>query len=243
MPDLIAPSLGKLRRAARRLVERDRPVILMYHWVARLAHDPWHLAVSPDRFAEQIEALVQFRHVVPLPWLVAQLAQGRVPRNAAVVTFDDGYADVLGAARPVLERHSCPATVFLMTGAIEMTAASGGTNCQACFSNRLLCRLNSGLTSLVTLTVGEPAGNWRPTGVATVQSSCASSSTTSFGSCCVLSILSRDRTLSSGFAPGLAPRSGLNRCAGHSPQRRSIGWVRLVSSISAPLPGSLPPSP
>ena len=90
----------------------------MYHRVARLAHDPWHLAVSPDRFAEQIEALVQFRHVVPLRWLVAQLAQGRVPRNAAVVTFDDGYADVLGAARPVLERHSCPATVFLMTGAI-----------------------------------------------------------------------------------------------------------------------------
>ena len=103
MPDLIAPSLGKLRRAARRLVERDRPVILMYHWVARPAHDPWHLAVSPDRFAEQIEALVQFRHVVPLPWLVAQLAQGRVPRNAAVVTFDDGYADVLSAARPVLD--------------------------------------------------------------------------------------------------------------------------------------------
>ena len=63
MPDLIAPSLGKLRRAARRLVERDRPVILMYHWVALLAHDPWHLAVSPDRFAEQIEELVQFRNL------------------------------------------------------------------------------------------------------------------------------------------------------------------------------------
>jgi peptidoglycan/xylan/chitin deacetylase (PgdA/CDA1 family) len=118
MPDLITPLLGKLRRAARHFVGRDRPVILMYHRVARMAHDPWQLAVSPDRFAEQIEALVQFRHVVPLRWLVAQLAQGRVPRKVAVVTFDDGYADVLGEARPVLERHTCPATVFLVTGAI-----------------------------------------------------------------------------------------------------------------------------
>jgi peptidoglycan/xylan/chitin deacetylase (PgdA/CDA1 family) len=122
MPDLITPLLGKLRRAARHFVGRDRPIILMYHRVARLAHDPWQLAVSPDRFAEQIEALVQCRHVVPLPWLVARLAQGRVPRKVAVVTFDDGYADVLGEARPVLERHTCPATVFLVTGAI-------GDNC------------------------------------------------------------------------------------------------------------------
>lgn len=118
MPDLNTPLLRKLRRAARHFVERDRPVILMYHRVARLAHDPWQLAVSPDRFAEQIEALVQCRHVVPLRWLVARLAQGRVPRKVAVVTFDDGYADVLDAARPVLERHTCPATVFLMTAAI-----------------------------------------------------------------------------------------------------------------------------
>jgi peptidoglycan/xylan/chitin deacetylase (PgdA/CDA1 family) len=123
MARLITPALHKLRRAARHFVERDRPVILMYHRVAQLAHDPWQLAVSPDRFAEQIEALVQFRQVVPLHWLAIQLARGRVPRKAAVVTFDDGYADVLAKARPVLERYACPATVFLVTGAIGNTCA------------------------------------------------------------------------------------------------------------------------
>jgi peptidoglycan/xylan/chitin deacetylase (PgdA/CDA1 family) len=35
-----------------------------------------------------------------------------------VVTFDDGYADVLAKARPVLERYACPATIFLVTGVI-----------------------------------------------------------------------------------------------------------------------------
>jgi peptidoglycan/xylan/chitin deacetylase (PgdA/CDA1 family) len=90
----------------------------MYHRVARLRHDPWRLAVSPDRFVEQIEALAQLRHVVPLRWLAAQIAQGRVPKKAAVVTFDDGYADLLAEAKPVLERYACPATAFIVTGVI-----------------------------------------------------------------------------------------------------------------------------
>lgn len=96
---------------------------MMYHRVARVAHDPWQLAVRPDRFAEQIEALVHLRRVVPLRWLAAQLAQGRVPRKVAAVTFDDGYADVLAEARPILERYGCPATVFLVTGVIGKSCA------------------------------------------------------------------------------------------------------------------------
>jgi peptidoglycan/xylan/chitin deacetylase (PgdA/CDA1 family) len=90
----------------------------MYHRVARLTHDPWRLAVSPDRFAEQIEALMQLRHVVPLRWLAAQIGQGRVPKKVAVITFDDGYVDLLAEAKPVLERYACPATAFIVTGVI-----------------------------------------------------------------------------------------------------------------------------
>jgi peptidoglycan/xylan/chitin deacetylase (PgdA/CDA1 family) len=103
---------------ARQFIDRERPIILMYHRVARLRHDPWQLAVSPDHFAEQIEALTQIRHVVPLRWLAARIAEGCVPRKVAVVTFDDGYADVLAEAKSVLERYACPATAFLVTGVI-----------------------------------------------------------------------------------------------------------------------------
>ena len=109
-------------RVARGYSERERPVILMYHRVARLAHDPWQLAVSPERFVQQIEALVQLRRVVPLQWLAAKLSRGRLPRKVAAVTFDDGYSDVLADAKPVLDHFTCPATVFLASGAIGSRA-------------------------------------------------------------------------------------------------------------------------
>src|SRR5262249_23631288 len=116
-------TLRKAKQAARRYIERERPLILMYHRVARIAHDPWQLAVWPDRFAQQIEALVQLRDVVPLRWLEAELTQGRIPKRVAAVTFDDGYADLLSEAKPVLDRYACPATMFLVSGTIGSTRA------------------------------------------------------------------------------------------------------------------------
>ena len=110
--------LRRVKRFARRLLERDRPVILCYHRVAAVAYDPWMLAVRPDRFAGQIEVLVERRRVVPLSWLARELSQGRAPKRTVAVTFDDGYADVLTDGCPILERFGCPATLFLMTGAI-----------------------------------------------------------------------------------------------------------------------------
>jgi peptidoglycan/xylan/chitin deacetylase (PgdA/CDA1 family) len=114
-------ALRPLRRVVRRLHWRKRPVILMYHRVANPGCDPWRLAVRPENFDAQIGALVNMYRIVPLSWLARELADGRVSEGTAAVTFDDGYADVLEEGKPVLERHGCPTTMFLTTGAIGST--------------------------------------------------------------------------------------------------------------------------
>ena len=107
-----------IRRAARHVLRAEQPIVLMYHRVETLAADPWELAVTPERFADQIALLTAARRVVPLSWLAGELAAGRLPRHVAAVTFDDGYGDVFRNARPILEAAGCPATVFITTGAL-----------------------------------------------------------------------------------------------------------------------------
>jgi peptidoglycan/xylan/chitin deacetylase (PgdA/CDA1 family) len=112
------PAIDGLRLAAQRLRCRYVPsaLILLYHRIADVRPDPWSLCVTPRHFAEQLETLRQYGRPMQLRQLAQALADGNLPRRAVVVTFDDGYADNLYHAKPMLERYAIPATVFLITG-------------------------------------------------------------------------------------------------------------------------------
>jgi peptidoglycan/xylan/chitin deacetylase (PgdA/CDA1 family) len=90
--------------------------VLIYHRVADLARDPQRLAVTPAHFEEQMAALAKSYTVIALHELIEGLKHRRVQKQAVVVTFDDGYADNLRAAAPVLAAHKVPATVFVSSG-------------------------------------------------------------------------------------------------------------------------------
>jgi peptidoglycan/xylan/chitin deacetylase (PgdA/CDA1 family) len=96
-------------------------VVLIYHRVAALECDPQLLAVRPEHFDAQMQLLAKDYRVIGLPELIEGCRRNSIPDGAVVVTFDDGYADNLLAAEPILTRHHVPATVFVSSGFVGGT--------------------------------------------------------------------------------------------------------------------------
>jgi peptidoglycan/xylan/chitin deacetylase (PgdA/CDA1 family) len=93
--------------------------ILMYHRVAEVDLDPWGLCVTPEHFAEHLEVLSKSARVVSLQQLTEELDEGKPVDRSIAITFDDGYADNLLNAKPLLEKYDIPATVFVANGYVE----------------------------------------------------------------------------------------------------------------------------
>ena len=92
----------------------DPPVVvLLYHRIAELRHDPELLAVTPDNFRSQLRHLKENFPVVRF-----EADWARIDRPAVAITFDDGYADNALAALPIIEEVGLPATFFITTGTI-----------------------------------------------------------------------------------------------------------------------------
>jgi peptidoglycan/xylan/chitin deacetylase (PgdA/CDA1 family) len=90
----------------------------MYHRVSEKDVDPWSLNVTPRNFSEHLMVLKRHAFPMRLDRLVDAHLEGNIPNRGTVVTFDDGYANNLYEAKPILERHDVPATVFVATGYI-----------------------------------------------------------------------------------------------------------------------------
>ena len=107
---------GVLAHAAARLA--PPALVLMYHRVTTAARDPWQLAVTPSHFAEHLEVVRRAGRPQRFCDLTRALRAGRAPRRGIVLTLDDGYADNLLEARPLLEKHDVLATVFVAAGCL-----------------------------------------------------------------------------------------------------------------------------
>ena len=95
--------------------------VLMYHRIDRPARGlpdlTQRLTVAPRDFAAQMAWLSGHGyHAVTQQQVFAAVVRGRpLPARPVLVTFDDGYRDVLVHAVPVLARLHMPATAYVIT--------------------------------------------------------------------------------------------------------------------------------
>jgi peptidoglycan/xylan/chitin deacetylase (PgdA/CDA1 family) len=116
---------GRTRKAVRRLARavgppvRNGAVALLYHRAARADVDPWRLAVDPTHLSEHLDILARYTRPTTAAGLRAAVDRGRVLPTTVVVTFDDGYADLATDVAPRLARAGIPATMFLVSRAVD----------------------------------------------------------------------------------------------------------------------------
>jgi len=106
-----------IRRARTRRFGR----VLLYHRVVDDGMDPGLRgllagAVTRSTFRRQLDYLARHHEVVGLHELLDRVDD---PSGAVAVTFDDGYADNLHHALPLLRERGMPATIFVVSGYVE----------------------------------------------------------------------------------------------------------------------------
>ena len=113
-------------RGARRALATPATVVLALHAIVDLSDDPAisDYGIPRERFAKLLDSLTR------RGWSFVDLDQflrfldGReaAPRRGVLVTFDDGYADLVTDALPVLHERGIPGVAFAVAGRV------GGTN-------------------------------------------------------------------------------------------------------------------
>jgi len=98
--------------------------VLMYH---DFKEDPKEKSISLEVFADQLSTLKAngFHFISMDDFKAFKLNRGKVPANAVLITFDDGYEDFYTVAYPYLLENKIPATGFIIVHSTD-TGNPGG---------------------------------------------------------------------------------------------------------------------
>ena len=88
-------------------------VILQYHHVSDTS--PKSTSITPEQFAIHLNYLQEHNfNVVPLSQLIDSIKNQQPLENKTVaITFDDAYIDILTNAKPLLNQHNYPYTIYV----------------------------------------------------------------------------------------------------------------------------------
>lgn len=99
-----------------RYLGRNSITVLLFHKVPGLQDSMVPRDPDLSRFKQVLDFVLEHFNVVPLGDVATGLATGKLPKNAACITFDDGYIGWLEGIAPELLRRNAHATFFLTTG-------------------------------------------------------------------------------------------------------------------------------
>lgn len=96
--------------------------ILMYHHIGQACTNRWWVPTAD--FAAQLAFLREqgYKSVLPADLVEHQAGRRQLPKQAVLLTFDDGGADLLTEAEPLLREHGFTGVVYLIT---SLVAAEG----------------------------------------------------------------------------------------------------------------------
>lgn len=99
--------------------DRAKLSILIFHRVFPQPDPLFPYDTDARQFDRIVGWVKRWFNVLPLDVAVARLQAGTLPARAAVLSFDDGYADNLEVALPILKRHGLCASFFIATGYLD----------------------------------------------------------------------------------------------------------------------------
>lgn len=107
----LVPTVGGFRGS-------NRLTIMTYH---RVFAQPDALIPEPsaDTFSWHMELISRYCTPLSMRDALSHLKAGTLPERAVCVTFDDGYANNIEVALPILQHYDVPATVFVATDYLQ----------------------------------------------------------------------------------------------------------------------------
>lgn len=104
-----------------RLITRRYPRIIMFHKIyADGDADQYSDYTTISRFKEIVDYLAKHYRFYTLRELIGYFVErGHYPKNAVVITFDDGFRSFYDYAFPILQQYDACATVFVCPKLIE----------------------------------------------------------------------------------------------------------------------------
>lgn len=94
-------------------INSDKITILTYHRV--LEEGKGSLIILKKNFERQMKYISENYNVISFK----DLLEKRVKKNSIIITFDDGYKDILENAYPILKKYNIKATLFITTNFIN----------------------------------------------------------------------------------------------------------------------------